>query len=951
MTRFTPLRALPLQIVMGALFCLLVACVGVIIGWFGYRESRAMLLSASAEVFAHADRQMQLSASSLFQPIQAAVEQLAYHPATTSHEWTHRLTAVAALADMLDRHPGMASAYIGYPDGDFIMLRPLHTTQDRQRWLAPASAAYSLEQINRQATPLLYQRHYFSRSRQWVGQRAVTDRPLDPRIRPWFTLAQRTAGVAMTPPYLFFSTGEAGITLTRQSLGGSVVAADLTLQQLSDDLASIHIAPSARKALLDGTGLLIAGSGRSEAGGLHHLATTPATDTVIQALLHHPDAGGQVIATRIEGVDWLGHATRLTVGGHAMRLVLAAPRDELLQEATQLRDKQLWLTLLILLASMPLAWQASRWVSQPLVALAQEARAIEAFDFSRPIEHRSHIREVDQLGQTMSSMKATIARFLELTASLSSERDLESLLQKVMNETANALNPNDCAIYLREDDGTLIKAADRAAGVNLPDQLKPQDAQHSELAQLCHQAVVLQQQQEVDSADYEQRLTVIPLSTPQGGTVGIMLLLFSRAIQPGKAAMAFATSLSGTAAISIDAQRLLEAQKRLLEAVIQLIAGAIDAKSPYTGGHCQRVPVLTDMLADAACQASSGSFADFALTADQREALRMAAWLHDCGKVTTPEFVVDKATKLETLYDRIHEIRTRFEVLKRDAEIDTWRALAEGGSPAALSLQLQQTLATLDDEFRFVAECNLGGESMKSEQRARLQQIATRTWQRTLDDRIGISPEELLRKQRTPPAPLPATEPLLADRPEHLFERAQHEQIPADNCWGFRLDTPHYKYNRGELYNLGIERGTLTAEERYQINDHIVQSIIMLSGLPLPPHLRDVPALAGGHHEKMDGSGYPKHLQREQMSIQTRMMAIADIFEALTAIDRPYKPGKTLSQAIAIMAGMRDARHIDAELFELFLRSGVHLQYGQRYLQPAQLDQVDIERYLRPFPV
>jgi len=193
---------------------------------------------------------------------------------------------------------------------------------------------------------------------------------------------------------------------------------------------------------------------------------------------------------------------------------------------------------------------------------------------------------------------------------------------------------------------------------------------------------------------------------------------------------------------------------------------------------------------------------------------------------------------------------------------------------------------------------------------------------------------------------LPATENLLGNKPEHLISRSEKDRIPGDNPWGFKLQVPQYKYNRGELYNLGIERGTLTDEERYQINDHIVQTIIMLSHLPFPPHLQQVPELAGGHHEKMDGNGYPKRLRREQMSTPARMMAIADIFEALTAIDRPYKQGKTLSQAIAIMARMRDEQHIDADLFALFLQSGVYAEYGSQFLQPAQIDRVDIQRYL-----
>ena len=307
--------------------------------------------------------------------------------------------------------------------------------------------------------------------------------------------------------------------------------------------------------------------------------------------------------------------------------------------------------------------------------------------------------------------------------------------------------------------------------------------------------------------------------------------------------------------------------------------------------------------------------------------------------------MVDKATKLETVNDRIHEIRTRFEVLKRDAEIAYWRGVAEGGDERALRTRCDGLLATLDGEFAFVAQCNIGGEFLSPDKQARLREIGARHWQRTLDDRLGLSRDELARK---PPqaSTLPADETLLADKPEHRIARPEAERIPEDNRWGFRMDVPELLYNRGELHNLSISRGTLTAEERYKINEHMVQTIVMLGELPFPRHLRAVPEIAGGHHEKMDGTGYPKRLDRSQLSPLARMMAIADIFEALTAADRPYKPGKTLSEALSIMAKMRQDQHIDPELFELFLRSGVHHDYAQRFMRPEQVDAVRIEDYL-----
>jgi hypothetical protein len=291
-------------------------------------------------------------------------------------------------------------------------------------------------------------------------------------------------------------------------------------------------------------------------------------------------------------------------------------------------------------------------------------------------------------------------------------------------------------------------------------------------------------------------------------------------------------------------------------------------------------------------------------------------------------------------------VRTRFEVLKRDALIRYHEQLAAGCDRQALKTELEQALQQLDDDFAFVAECNLGGEFMAPEKIERLRQIAATRWTRTLDDRLGVSWEELQRKQRTAASPLPVQEPLLDNKEEHLIERTPVDCMPADNPWGFKMDVPEYKYNRGELYNLEVGRGTLTSEERYKINDHIMQTIMMLEKLPYPRHLRAVPMIAGCHHETMDGVGYPKRLKRDEMPLTARMMAIADIFEALTASDRPYKKAKTLSESVRIMGFMKQDRHIDPELFELFLTSGVYLDYGRKFLEPEQLDEVDIAEYL-----
>lgn len=392
----------------------------------------------------------------------------------------------------------------------------------------------------------------------------------------------------------------------------------------------------------------------------------------------------------------------------------------------------------------------------------------------------------------------------------------------------------------------------------------------------------------------------VPLKDHEGEIIGVLQLLNARDFDTGEIipfdeeAERLAGSLASQVAISLTNRRLIADLKLLLESLIHLIATAIDEKSPYTGGHCKRVPILTLMLADAANRASEGAFKDFSMSEDERYELEIAAWLHDCGKITTPEYVVDKSTKLETIYDRIETIDTRYEVLKRDAEIAMLKqklAAREKGEEIdeqALEQEYRENLRQLDDELDYLHLNNLGGEIMSEENKEKIAWISQRRWRH--------NGEEV---------------PLLSDN---------------------------------EVYNLSIDKGTLTPEEREVINNHITATIKMLEALPFPRHLRHVPEYAGGHHEKIDGSGYPRGLKREQMSVQARIMAIADIFEALTAKDRPYKPGKKLSESLRILGMLKEEHHIDPDLFKLFITERIYEKYAQQYLDRKQIDEVDLKR-------
>ncbi len=348
-----------------------------------------------------------------------------------------------------------------------------------------------------------------------------------------------------------------------------------------------------------------------------------------------------------------------------------------------------------------------------------------------------------------------------------------------------------------------------------------------------------------------------------------------------------AESLASQAAMALTRNQLVEDMRDLFESFIKLIATAIDDKSPYTGGHCRRVPELTMAIADAVAACDKGPLAEFTMSESDRYELKIAGWLHDCGKVTTPEWVMDKATKLQTIFDRIELLETRFELIKRDAELVKLRSIINGTDPADAEQAYHDTVKEIEDDLDFLRRSNVGGEFMSDEHLAHIDRIASKRW-------MGLDGRE---------------HPLLTD---------------------------------DEVRNLSIRKGTLTNDEREVINHHIVATIKMLESLPYPKNLKRVPEFAGGHHERMDGKGYPRGLTREQMSVQARVMGIADIFEALTARDRPYKKPMPLSVALDILGKMSLEGHIDPDIYTVFIHSDIWKEYAQQNLIPEQCDDVDI---------
>jgi HD-GYP domain-containing protein (c-di-GMP phosphodiesterase class II) len=389
----------------------------------------------------------------------------------------------------------------------------------------------------------------------------------------------------------------------------------------------------------------------------------------------------------------------------------------------------------------------------------------------------------------------------------------------------------------------------------------------------------------------------VPLLNHENDVVGVLQLINARDAHSGEISCfserteSLVSALASYAAIALTNQILVQELKNLLDAFIRCIAQAIDAKSRHTSAHCQKVPVLMEMIAQAAHDDDT-VFRDFILNDDDWYELRVSAWLHDCGKLSTPDSVLDKATKLHLMHDGIDTVHVRFASLRQQKMAAFYQAACETpAARAALQATLDNELAQLEADRQFIATANKGGEFMAPEAKARVKQIAAQQW---------LDADNQLQ-------------PLLTEV---------------------------------EIYNLCIERGTLTSEERGVINNHMAVTIDMLESLPFPKKLRRVPEYAGGHHEKMDGTGFPRGLKREQMSLPARMMAIADIFEALTARDRPYKPPMKISMALGILKKMRHDNHIDPDLYELFVRSRVWEKYAHDALLPEQLDISDATEFL-----
>lgn len=515
---------------------------------------------------------------------------------------------------------------------------------------------------------------------------------------------------------------------------------------------------------------------------------------------------------------------------------------------------------------------------------------------------------------------------IKIGAALSAEKNLDALLEMIVTEGMNFTNADGGTLYIvSPDDLSLMFKILQTRSLNFkmggtsgaaipfpPVQLYISDGsknihQVSAYVALTGETVNIVDVYKVEGFDFKgtrefdkrtgyrsQSMLVVPLRNHLNEIIGVLQLLNAHddkgnVIQFYKNYQSLVESLASQAAVAITNTSLISELRNLLDSFIKTIAAAIDEKSKYTGGHIKRVAELTQKIARGLSDSKSGKWADFNMTEAEHNELRIAGWMHDIGKITTPEYVVDKETKLQTIVDRLELVNAKGDILKKELEIEALKnkieLLSKGGARASfdeIEERLRNGLNKVDDDLQFIKISNTGGEFMEDAKINRVKDIALKT--------VNINGED---------------KPFLTNY---------------------------------EVENLSIKRGTLSDSEREVIQNHVRMTIKMLSQLPWPKNMRKVPLYAGAHHETLIGTGYPNKLHEKDLPIQARIIAIADIFEALTAADRPYKKGKSLSEAFKILGFMVKDRHLDKDIVDFFVESGLALEYAKKELSSEQID-------------
>lgn len=548
-----------------------------------------------------------------------------------------------------------------------------------------------------------------------------------------------------------------------------------------------------------------------------------------------------------------------------------------------------------------------------------------------PFRLAQRLSDDRRLNQLLQSVVDEVKRYAEdqiehlyqsarIGSALSAEKNIDRLLEMIVDEARALTNADGGTLYTVDTDRRYLRfkilqndtlnvrmGGTSGVAITLPDVPllkagKPNYSNVSSYVALTEKTVAISDVYEAEGFDFtgtrnydrttgyrSRSMLVIPLKNHENEIIGVLQLLNAKERDDGTVTpfspetVDLVASLASQAAVAMTNTKLIQDLKDLLDAFIRSIATAIDEKSPYTGGHINRVVDLTLMIARQIDAARDGPFRDASFNPDEIEELRLATWMHDVGKITTPEYVVDKASKLQTIFDRIQLIDTRFHLIgalqentRLARELQALRGV-EQSTPPAFRLPVD-----LQNDLEFLHACNGSDAFMDDARIARVKAIGAR---------------------------------------HYTLKGQSHPYLTAH-----------------EIECLAIRRGTLTDAERKIVENHATMTLKILRQLPFPRRLANVPDYAGGHHEKLDGSGYPQGLKGQELPLQARIIAIADVFEALTARDRPYKEPMKLSRAIQILDGMKQDNHIDPDICDLFIQSGLFRQYAVRELHPDQID-------------
>ncbi|MCL9775348.1 HD domain-containing phosphohydrolase [Vibrio methylphosphonaticus] len=952
--------ALPLHVHMTAMFVILVVLVCGVQIWITQSSLNKVLLTANENLFDRIASETRSNMSFHFGPAFSIVDAYSSGELIREVDPKQRFSFVPELVSLLQTHRHIFAFKAGFPDGEWLAVARVQDQRIRKKiGLQPSAeyAAFSYNVVSHELTVKTYNQQLVL-----LKTKIIKDLTVDLLEANWFRSAILTKA-KVSKPYYMPLLGRTGITLHRKAANGAVFGADILLDEVSSVLQDDGESRDALRVMYDDDFNVYANSQPA----VFEIRDVLRQSTPLKLMdINHPliattanfvEFGQQAKEITYRGEKWVLKIDRLKGTRDQMfNLAMAVKSEQLLQDANAVAQRSIFGSFAALLLALPCIYYMSQWLARPIRQATRKAKSIQNFNFNDGSQEYSRVTEIKQMSDALRSVQSTIQRFLSLTNSMAKEDDLERLLALVCRETGQATKANSTYIYLLNDEETRLEPrfvslksrgdldVEEMVSLQLDDPTLQHDLQaFFQLKQpVCipHDEILpfLIREKSTDSVLF------VPLIDRRQKVIGALGLGFDSK-QENIVLMEniqYIETLAAYASVTIETQTMLNSQRALLESFIQVMAQAIDTKSPYTGTHCQRVPVLTEMLTAAAQEQSVGPFESFSMTTPQWEELHIAAWLHDCGKVTTPEHVIDKSTKLETIYNRIHEIRMRFEVVKRDAELEFYRKKLDLMSNAEERLALEKTCREIDQDFATIANVNIGDEYLSSDALADITTIAKRySWTPTIDARLGLSKEELSRYDALE-CQVDEQQSVLSDGAHHLV---QWEREP-DRESRFVLKPGTHQNNLGELYNLSVRKGTLNKEERYIINSHMTATLTMLERLPFPKHMQNVPLLAGSHHEKMDGSGYPLGLMAGDLPLPARAMAIADVFEALTSQERPYKQPKKLSETLAIMKLMVRDDHLDAELFELFLTSEVYLEYARHHLLLEQIDVTDITPYL-----